>query len=368
MTETKHGYLVLADISGYTGYLAKVELEHAHEILTDLLEVIVENFKTLLTISKLEGDAIFANADEEKIIRPESLLELIENTYLTFRRRRDSSERATTCTCRACQNMQTLELKFFVHHGDYIVQNISGIRELVGSDVNLVHRLMKNHITENTGWQAYALFTQPALDAIDLSLEDAHVQDETYEHLGTVRTRTLNLIPRYEALLAAQRVIVAPHEADVISAYEFNAPVAEVWDWMMDIENRNKTMGAAGHWTIISRAKGSRSGPGSVNHCAHGKGISRETILDWRPFEYSTAEVKDGMATFYQTYLFVPLDDGKRTRLEVRIKMFKPWPVFLAQTMVKMQFKKEDPYRAWFGDIAKLIEKEDKSRLPEHIS
>lgn len=52
MAETKHGYLVLADISGYTGYLAQVELEHAHEILTDLLESIVDQFKSVLTIDR----------------------------------------------------------------------------------------------------------------------------------------------------------------------------------------------------------------------------------------------------------------------------------------------------------------------------
>ena len=162
MGATKSGYLVIADISGYTSFLAQVELEHAHEILTSLLEVLVVNFKTMLTISKLEGDAVFATVDQSLVLRPESLLELIENTYLAFRRKRDSSVRSTTCTCRACQNMHTLELKFFVHYGDYIVQNISGIRELVGSDVNLAHRLTKNHITENTGWNSYVLFTQPA--------------------------------------------------------------------------------------------------------------------------------------------------------------------------------------------------------------
>jgi len=35
---TQHGYLILAEISGYTAYLAGVELDHAHDILTDLLE------------------------------------------------------------------------------------------------------------------------------------------------------------------------------------------------------------------------------------------------------------------------------------------------------------------------------------------
>ena len=62
--KTQHGYLVIADISGFTSYLAKVELEHAHEILTDLLETIVKELKTLLTICKLEGDAVFAYVSE----------------------------------------------------------------------------------------------------------------------------------------------------------------------------------------------------------------------------------------------------------------------------------------------------------------
>jgi hypothetical protein len=57
---TSTGYLVLADISGYTHYLAGVELDHAHEVLTELLETIVGSFRALLTISKLEGDAVFA--------------------------------------------------------------------------------------------------------------------------------------------------------------------------------------------------------------------------------------------------------------------------------------------------------------------
>jgi len=38
--KTQHGYLVLADISGFTSYLAGVELEHASGILSDLLETI----------------------------------------------------------------------------------------------------------------------------------------------------------------------------------------------------------------------------------------------------------------------------------------------------------------------------------------
>ncbi len=360
MAETRHGYLVLADISGYTGYLAQVELEHAHEILTDLLESIVENFKTALTISKLEGDAVFANVDEQNLPRPESLIELIENTYLAFRRARDSSLRATTCTCRACQNMNGLELKFFVHHGDYMVQSISSIRELVGSDVNLIHRLTKNHVTEATGWKAYVLFTQSALNCIGLQLEGLHAQDETYEHLGTVRTWTFNLLPRYEALIQARRVTVPADESDLTTAYEFNHPLAIIWNWITDINCRNAAMGGHLHWKIVSRNQG-RTGVGASNHCAHGKGASTETILDWRPFEYTTADSVDGPVIFREMILFTALDEN-RTRVETRMKMLRPKPLVLARLMLKMQFRKENLYIKWYDRISELLAKEQKSK------
>lgn len=359
MAETKHGYLVLADISGYTGYLAQVELEHANEILTSLLEVIVENFKTILTISKLEGDAVFANVDEDKIARPESLLELIENTYFAFRRYRDSSKRSTTCVCKACQNMGGLELKFFVHHGDYVVQKISGIRELVGSDVNLIHRLTKNHVTENTGWNAYALFTQNAMECTGLQIEDLHTQAESYEHLGTLQTQTFNLIPRYEAFLSAQRVIITPEEADVITTYEFNYPISMVWDWIMDIQKRNQAMGEQGHWKIASRNKG-RTDVGSSNHCAHGKGVSIETIMDWRPFEYTTIDSVDGKMSFRETIIFTSSNNNSHTKVEVRNKLLKPSPLFITRAMMKMQFKKDNPYLMWFSSIDKILAQETK--------
>lgn len=79
-----------------------------------------------------------------------------------------------------------------------------------------------------------------------------------------------------------------------------------------------------GHWTVISRRKGNRSGVGSVNHCAYGRGISYKTVLDWRPFEYVTVDTVDGSAMFREMMLFESLHEGRRTKVEVRIKMFKP--------------------------------------------
>src|ERR1043165_10063055 len=112
-TVTQHGYLVIADISGYTSFVARTELEHSHEILSDLLELLVNKFKPLMTISKLEGDAVFAYAPEGVFSRGETLIEFIESTYVAFRDKQVSMKRATTCTCNACRNIPSLDLKFF---------------------------------------------------------------------------------------------------------------------------------------------------------------------------------------------------------------------------------------------------------------
>jgi len=106
---------------------------------------------------------VFGYVPEAKVGRGETLFELVEATYVAFRDRQGAVRRHTTCECNACRAIPALDLKFITHYGSYIVQTISGIHELVGSDVNLVHRLLKNHIAESTGWHAYALFTAPAL-------------------------------------------------------------------------------------------------------------------------------------------------------------------------------------------------------------
>jgi len=316
---SKHGYLVLADISGYTSFLAKVELEHAQEILTDLLETIIERFRAMLTISKLEGDAVFAYVDESFVTRGETLLELVEQTYVAFRQRRDSSKRMTTCTCKACQTMPSLELKFFVHHGDYMLQTISGIKELVGSDVNLVHRLMKNHITENTGWKAYALFTKAAMERLKLELEDVHMQVESYEHLGDIDTVTVDMISRYEAIARSQDHSISKKDADFSMTLEFNIPQVKLWEILTDPVIKNELSLKGTTWLVIERPRG-RTGAGAVNHCAHGRGIQQATYLDWNPFEYFTTYNVDGRMKWYEYYEVKPRTDKNASTLTVRWK------------------------------------------------
>jgi len=355
-TITQHGYLVLADISGYTSFIAKTELEHSHEILTELLELLVERFQMLMTISKLEGDAVFAYVDENKVTRGDTLIEFMEATYVAFRDRQVSMRRKTTCTCNACKNIPSLDLKFIAHHGDYIIQNVASIRELVGSDVNLIHRLLKNHVAESTGWRAYMMLTEHCLDHLNLNLENTHTQMEEYEHLGEIKTHNIDLHPRYKEITDERRIMIDEKDADAVFRIDFAAPPPVVWDWLQDPAKRNLWMGHV-HWSIGDRPKG-RAGKGASNHCAHGKSISTEITLDWRPFEYSTTDSYDnGKKSFSETFRLEPLANGG-TRLHDVMQMHLPMPRFLRRMVVPTFMKIGFKYDQLLQKVVQLAEEE----------
>jgi hypothetical protein len=201
--KTQTGYLLLADISGYTSYVAQTEIEHADMALSFLLETLVESLSSLLTICQLEGDAVFAYIEESKLAEAKSLIKLIDQTYLAFREKALALYAGATCPCRACKALPTLDLKFMVHHGEFRIQNLAGASHLLGTDVNLIHRLAKNHVTESTGWQGYALFTSQGLKHMQTDKTSFVQQTESYEHLGDVQTFVMDMHVRYEEMKAA---------------------------------------------------------------------------------------------------------------------------------------------------------------------
>jgi hypothetical protein len=342
-TQTNSGYLVIGDISGYTSYVAKTELEHSQEVLAELLGLIVKQFQPTLTILRLEGDAVFANAPEGQIPRGETLVETLETTYTIFRDHVRGIVSRTTCECNACRAIPTLDLKFFVHYGDYIVQNISGISELVGTEVNRLFRLTKNHVFQETGWNAYILYTAASLEQIGLEPDGLFEYEESYEHLGPVTTYSVDLHQRFQEISDSRHIVIGPEEAHLIESYDFAAPPALVWEWLNDPRRRNQ-IDPTVVWSPASRP-GGRTRTGASNHCAHGKNaVALETILDWRPFDYVTTLITDEnlpYKIFDMTKMLTlqPLDDGQKTRVTWHFR-FERLPAFLVRLLVKPYQKK----------------------------
>jgi hypothetical protein len=200
------GTLLLADISGYTAFLQAVARAHAadmsagtfvpkaYPLLTSLLDGIVERIAPPFVLSKLEGDAVFAFAAESELgLRGQSVVNRLTACYEAYRARLDEASELMTCTCDACLSIGSLELKFVLHHGEYIVQSVAGHQELLGPDVTISHLLLKNHVADLIGRAAYALVTESAATHLDVPLERALPITEQYEHYAPVRACVLML-------------------------------------------------------------------------------------------------------------------------------------------------------------------------------
>ena len=127
---------LIADISGYTRYLAGVELDHSVDVLADLLGVIVSSLQPGFRLSRVEGDAAFMFTPGETI-DGSLLLDTVEGCYFAFRRRRRDIYQSTSCACNACARIPDLDLKFIVHHGPALIQEVAGRQELHGVDARV---------------------------------------------------------------------------------------------------------------------------------------------------------------------------------------------------------------------------------------
>ena len=158
-------FFAIADISGYTSFLAGVELDHAQDIIADFMNTVVKGLRPPFRLAKFEGDAAFVYAVAEKV-DGSVLQDVIETAYFKFRRRLRDVKQASTCECKACVAMSDLDFKFVVHHGQMVKQKMGGREELAGRDVILVHNTPQKHGIRE-GWQ-------PGLCALQRRLHPDH--------------------------------------------------------------------------------------------------------------------------------------------------------------------------------------------------
>ena len=318
--DAKPSCFLIADISGYTGYLADVELDHAQDILADLIGAVVSALRPTFRLAKLEGDAAFMSMAGETIDGT-MLLDTIERCYIGFRRRRRDVRQATSCECNACSRIPDLDLKFVVHHGLAIAQKVAGRQELLGSDVIVVHRLLKNEVVDGLGIEAYALFSQAAIDAAGLDPAAIGMREhtETYDRIGDVRTWVHDLERRWQEEEGRGRVRVMPEESILTLDVPTTVPPQVAWAFLTRPGQRMSWQPWVTEVTVKG-ADGGRRGIGSANHCMHGKDAVVEEILDWRPYDYVTdrtvLDTPSGPVKVLHTIELEPTPDG--TTIHIR--------------------------------------------------
>ena len=200
------GPLVLADIGGYTGFLRTVRTAHADDafangnipdaygLVSSLLDGIVGRLVPPFTLSKLEGDAVFVYAlGDEGIPTGDAFLPRLQACYDGFKALLDAAHDVWACRCDACMRIDQLELKFVVHAGPFVVQSIAGTTELVGPEVVIAHRLLKNEAAATLGTGAYALLTAAAVARFAVPDRDAVPLVARYEHYEPVEASLFRL-------------------------------------------------------------------------------------------------------------------------------------------------------------------------------
>lgn len=191
---TDHGFLVLADVSGFTAFVTTTELEHGSEIIAALLDEVVAHLSPPLEIQEIEGDAVFALGGAASELPRTRLLEVLEEAFVAFKTRQQAMQGAETCLCNACQRIWMLDLKMVVHHGSFLRHTVGGRSRVTGTAVILVHRLLKNGLARRGG---YALLTEQVVRSLGIDVERAGLpaHTERYEHLGDVRCFVRELGP-----------------------------------------------------------------------------------------------------------------------------------------------------------------------------
>src|SRR5215207_11460889 len=182
--ESGRALLLIADIGGYTEYMRahRMSLAHAEVNTARLLEAVIDAAGDFELI-EIEGDAAFLSrpaADETTIA---AMTESIVGMHRAFHSERRYVA-ANLCPCDGCEQTDRLKLKFVAHVGEVATQTIRDRRKLVGIDVILVHRLLKNPVQA----PEYVLFSEELYRTAAARFDPVHQVSQDLEGIGPVHT------------------------------------------------------------------------------------------------------------------------------------------------------------------------------------
>ena len=327
----------MADISGYTAFVSGTEHEHSGEILAELIENIAKSFGGKLSVDQVEGDALCCTTERTDV----EVTDWLRETFATFHRRLRDMKAATTCPCQACQMISGLGLKFVVHRGTYSRQVVAGIVQLHGTDVNLIHRMLKNTVP----LREYLLATEAAMKAWPASSRAAYIDAPQHYDLGDVSAAYLDLAPVRADALREDRTVVTNAEAKLRISRRYAAPPEQVWRLMTDPVARKRIMRVA-RLDFQAGVRGTLVG--AEYHCEHGGDHTTifRVINAEQPSELTISVEFPFVGRIYRTDRVV--HEGPGTRIDTAVYWDEPKGLRLklgavvAVRMMKKYFREYD--------------------------
>ncbi|GAB2772379.1 hypothetical protein HNQ93_000757 [Hymenobacter luteus] len=200
--------LLIPDISGFTRFIEESGSPQAPFLVADLLEILIEANTLDLQVNEIQGDAVLFY----RLGPPPPVAELVRQCrriYLDFQNYLRLVARDTGSELAAALHELALTLKIVVHYGRVSVARIREYTKLMGRDVIVVHRLLKNNVTgsEYVLLSAGYVATQPPTALAQAFSWTRLLPGATYyEYLGET--------PYHYASLSPLRLLLSTPEID----------------------------------------------------------------------------------------------------------------------------------------------------------
>jgi hypothetical protein len=184
---SEHALLLIADIGGYTEYMGshRMSLAHAEVNTARLLEKVIDAARGF-DLVEVEGDAAFLSRRADPLAGDATVAattQAVVDMHRAFHLERQHVA-TNLCPCATCTHAENLRLKFVAHVGEVATQTIRQRRKLVGIDVILVHRLLKNAVQA----PEYLLISEQLHEAGGAAVPDPmHEVSEDLEGIGPTR-------------------------------------------------------------------------------------------------------------------------------------------------------------------------------------
>ena len=268
----QEGALVLADISGYSKFIAQTEVDHSWSILHELLDTVVRSVHGRMDVSQVEGDAILFMTG----ISTPDVITAIEGTFVAFHRRLRDMQAVTTCPCNACANIGILKLKFVVHHGRFSRQRLGNVEQLHGTDVIVAHRLLKNTVPS----KEYLLITDAVLQRLPEETRKRFTPHSEEFDLGAISGGYEEIAYLWQQAQATERKRVLPEEAQINSEVLVDAPRESIYKKILKPEIMERYL-FADDVVEVPGARGEELG--AEFHCHHGGSLVSMRVVSLEP-------------------------------------------------------------------------------------
>lgn len=141
--DIKEAFLYIPDISGFTRFINHSNIHSSKHIIKMLLETIIDSNILNLKIAEIQGDAItfYQLGTPPNLSKVEAQ---VKKTFLDFQK----AIKGLNCLTNA-PDLHDLSLKIIIHYGTVSTTEIKGVPKLLGSDMILAHRILKNNINED---------------------------------------------------------------------------------------------------------------------------------------------------------------------------------------------------------------------------